>query len=91
MNENIFVLLPKPLKRGQIKKIRALYTTNYADKILYFLTTYPPRVNIFYGINVDKKWSFLDCLVSPLNKPPWKLNFIHIEISHQVDTKNIFK
>ena len=27
-----------------------------------FLTTYPPCVDIFYGITVDKKWTFLDHL-----------------------------
>ena len=36
--------------------------TNYVDKFWLFLTTYPPCVNIFYGINVDKMWTFLDYL-----------------------------
>ena len=37
--------------------------TNYVDKILAFLTTYlPPYVDIFYGMNIDKKWTFLDRL-----------------------------
>ena len=31
--------------------------TNYVDKILAFLTTYP-RVDNCYRMNVDKKWTF---------------------------------
>ena len=33
--------------------------TNYVDKILAFLTT---SVDIFYLMNIDKKWTFLDHL-----------------------------
>ena len=37
MNKNIFVFLPYRLKRDQIKKIRALYTTNWRIFILTLL------------------------------------------------------
>ena len=33
--------------------------TNSIDKILTFFDHLPPCVYIFYGINVDKKWTFL--------------------------------
>ena len=36
--------------------------TNYVDKILAFFDHLLPCVDIFYGINVDKKWTFLDHL-----------------------------
>ena len=36
--------------------------TNYVDKILAFSDNLPPYVYIFYGINVDKKWTFWDHL-----------------------------
>ena len=36
--------------------------TNYVDKILAFFDHLPPCVDIFYGITVDKKWTFLDHL-----------------------------
>ena len=36
--------------------------TNYVDKILAFFDHLPPCVDIFYGMNVDKKWTFLDHL-----------------------------
>ena len=36
--------------------------TNYVDKILVFFDHLPPCVDIFYGIHVDKKWTFLDYL-----------------------------
>ena len=32
--------------------------TNYVDKILAFFDHLPPSVDIFYGINVDKKSIF---------------------------------
>ena len=35
----------------------SLVFTNYIDKILSFLTAY---IDIFCGMNVDKKWTFLD-------------------------------
>ena len=34
--------------------------TNYVDNILAFFDHLPPCVDIFYGMNVDKKWTFLD-------------------------------
>ena len=41
--------------------------TNYVDTIMAFLTTYlPPFVDIFYGMNVDKKWTFLTTYLPPL-------------------------
>ena len=36
--------------------------TNYVDKILPFFDHLPSSVDNFYGINVDKKWTFLDHL-----------------------------
>ena len=36
--------------------------TNHVDKILAFFDHLPPCVDIFYGINLDKKWKFLDPL-----------------------------
>ena len=36
--------------------------TNYINKILAFFDHLPPWVDIFYGMNVDKKWTFLDRL-----------------------------
>ena len=36
--------------------------TNYVDKILAFFDHLPLCVDIFYRINVDKKWTFLDHL-----------------------------
>ena len=38
--------------------------TNYVDKILAFFDHLPPCVDIFYGMNVDKKWTFLDNLAT---------------------------
>ena len=39
---------------------RVIYTigsfTNYADQFLAFFDHQPPFVDIFYVINVDKKW-----------------------------------
>ena len=32
--------------------------TNYVDKILSFFDHLPPSVDIFYFMNVDKKWTF---------------------------------
>ena len=32
--------------------------TNYIDKILAFFDHLPPCVDIFYGMNIDKKWTF---------------------------------
>ena len=43
---------------GRFKYFWGLFT-NYDDKILAFLDHLPPCVDIFYGINVDKKWIFL--------------------------------
>ena len=37
--------------------------TNYVDKILAFFDHLPTFVDIFYGMNVDKNWTFLDHLV----------------------------
>ena len=31
---------------------------NYVDNILAFFDHLPPCVDIFYGMNVDKKWTF---------------------------------
>ena len=36
--------------------------TNYVDKFLTFFDHLPSCVDIFYGINVDIKWTFLDHL-----------------------------
>ena len=36
--------------------------TNYVDKILPFFDHLPPCVDTFYGMNVDKKWTFLNHL-----------------------------
>ena len=36
--------------------------TNYVDTILAFFDHLSPCVDIFYGINVDKKWTFLEHL-----------------------------
>ena len=36
--------------------------TNYVDKILALFDPLPPSVDIFYLINVDKKWTFSDHL-----------------------------
>ena len=41
--------------------------TNYVDKILTFFDHLPPCVDIFYGIIVDKKWTFLDHLSTHLH------------------------
>ena len=38
--------------------------TNYVDKILAFFDHPPPCVDIFYGMNDDKKWTFLDHLLT---------------------------
>ena len=32
--------------------------TNYVDKILAFFDHLPPSIDIFYDMNVDKKWKF---------------------------------
>ena len=40
--------------------------TNYVDKILAFFDHLPPSVYIFYLMNVDKKWTFLDHLSTHL-------------------------
>ena len=36
--------------------------TKYVDKILAFFDHLPPCVDIFYGMDIDKKWTFLDYL-----------------------------
>ena len=36
--------------------------TNYVDKILAVFDHLSPYIDIFYGMNVDKKWTFLDHL-----------------------------
>ena len=36
--------------------------TSYIDKILTIFDHLPPCIDIFYGINVDRKWTFLDHL-----------------------------
>ena len=37
--------------------------TNYVDKILaFFFDQLPSCIDIFYGINIDKQWTFLDHL-----------------------------
>ena len=36
--------------------------TNYVDKILAFSDHLLASVDLFYGINVDKIWTFLDYL-----------------------------
>ena len=38
--------------------------TNYVDKFMTFFDHLPPYVDIFYGINVDKKRTFLDHLLT---------------------------
>ena len=38
--------------------------TNYVDKILAFFYRLPPCVDIFYGINIDKKCKILDHLAT---------------------------
>ena len=38
--------------------------TNYVDKILAFFDILLPSIDIFYGINVDKKLKFLESLTS---------------------------
>ena len=34
----------------------------YVDKILAFIDNLSPCIDIFYDMNVDKKWTFLDYL-----------------------------
>ena len=34
----------------------------YVDKILAFIDNLSPCIDIFYDMNVDKKWTFLDHL-----------------------------
>jgi hypothetical protein len=36
--------------------------TNYVDKILAFFDHLPTSIDIFYGLNIDKKWTFSDHL-----------------------------
>ena len=36
--------------------------TNYVGKILAYFDHLPPSIDIFYGMNVDKKWTFSDHL-----------------------------
>ena len=54
--------LKKKLSNGPVEKVR-LWEVHFLvfllKRFLAFLTTYPPCVDIFYGINVDKKWTFL--------------------------------
>ena len=68
--ENIFVFLPQPQKRGQIKKIMALYTNNQRIFILillhYFFNLAPfyrlgqkdKYFRLFFGANENFKKSF---------------------------------
>ena len=46
--------------------------TNYVDKILAFFDHLPPYVDIFYGINVDKKWAD-GILTGKVQKHPTKI------------------
>ena len=48
-----------PVKLLEVKRELLLFT-NYLDIILAFFDHLPPCVDIFYGINVDKKLPFLD-------------------------------
>ena len=50
--------------------------TNYVDKILAFFDHLTHYVDIFYGINIDKKWTVLDLsrLVNVVCEQPPKIN-----------------
>ena len=54
------------LAKLKVKKLLSFRTPNYVDKFLDFFAHLPPNVDIFYGINDDKKSTFLDCLPPPL-------------------------
>ena len=46
--------------------------TNYVDTILTFFDHLPPSVDIFYVMNIDKKWTFLDHLpISSCTRSLW--------------------
>ena len=61
--------------------------TNYVDKILAFFDHLPSCVDIFYGIQVDRKWRLLDYLPTYLPTssckrilwtPPYLMFFLFI-------------
>ena len=57
------ILFIKRLPHKKIKSNKGLFT-NYVDKMLAFSDHLPsiPYVYIFYGINLDKTWTFLNQL-----------------------------
>ena len=54
--------------------------TNYVDKILAFFDHLSPCVDIFYGINVDKMWTFLD------HSLPRLVNVVIIHVDYNLKT-----
>ena len=55
--------------------------TNYVDKFLAFFDHLPPYVDIFYGMNVDKKWTFLDHLpTSSCKRSLWTTPYLDTSI-----------
>ena len=55
IHKYVYVLQKKLIFRGAF--------TNYVENILaFFFDHLPPCVDIFYGMNVEKKWTFLDHL-----------------------------
>ena len=59
-----------------VKLLKGLFS-NYVDKI--FFDHLPPCIDIFYGMNVDKKWTFLDLPTSSCKCSLWTApNLVHL-------------
>ena len=68
-----FILLPPPPRHHRQTHALPILSylhkgayTNYVDKIMAFFDHLPPSVDIFYGINVDKKSIFSTTYPLPL-------------------------
>ena len=53
--------------------------TNYFDRILAFFDHLPPSIDLFYGMNIDKKWTtYLPLLVNIVSEQPIITKFFNI-------------
>ena len=64
--ENLGFVASEDLKRSEIMQKALLCLLGGLHKILAFFDRLPLSVDIFYVMNVDKKWTFLDHLPPPL-------------------------
>ena len=66
----IVILSPKIFKVSKFPNSDKGSFTNYVNKTLAFFDHLPTYVDIFYGMNVDKKWALLDHLPNVICERP---------------------